>query len=339
MAEPAATHASALPADAWPVPRQDVLGNRGGLLAWIEYAAARGLLGTLSRLPEAPREALVSAFARLAHAADRSHSDAARTFLRQALGDDLSDEDVEARVRQSWRHFLRVTIENAGFPHRVDLAHLDRHLESVELHPDVERVRRERTGCLFVTGHIGDWEAGSAVLAWLGFRPLYVVAKPPRNRPLSRHLQDVREERNLRVLPRRGAMQHAGPILRAGGALALVLDQRSQMRAVMAPFFGRLARCDRSAGVLVRRLRVPVIVGACYRAGPWRWRMRLPCVIQPEDFAGASPEAVATRINRELETLIRAAPEQYFWLHDRYRGAGAVVDEADGEDPTEDPGT
>jgi lauroyl/myristoyl acyltransferase len=48
-------------------------------------------------------------------------------------------------------------------------------------------------------------------------------------------------------------------------------------------------------------------------------------VLQPRDFAGASPEEIATRINASLERLILARPEQYFWLHDRYRGADELT--------------
>jgi KDO2-lipid IV(A) lauroyltransferase len=329
----------------WPVPRQAVLGSRGGPLAWAESVAVRGLLALLTRLPDGPREAFVAGAARVARALDRSHSDAARAFLRQAFPG-IGAEDLERRVLEAWRHFLRVTIESSGFVRRVPYARLGEHVESVEAHPEVEALRRERRGCILVTAHLGDWECGAAVLPWMGFDPLYVVAKPPRNRPLSAHLQRAREARGLRALPRRGAMQHARTILRAGGHLAMLLDQRARTRPVLAPFFGRMARCDRSAGVLIRRLRAPVIVGAAFRVGPWRWRVRIPTVIRPEEVAGLAPAEVAARINRELEALIRSAPEQYFWLHDRYRGAegaAAAQDEAgageDGEDggPEEEP--
>jgi lauroyl/myristoyl acyltransferase len=134
-------------------------------------------------------------------------------------------------------------------------------------------------------------------------------------------MQHSREARGLRVLPRRGAMQHAPTIIKAGGTLAMLLDQRARTRPVFAPFFGRLARCDRSAGVLLRRLRAPAVIGACYMEGPWRWRVHFHDVLHPRDLAGKSPEEIATTINTVLERLIRAAPEQYFWLHDRYREA------------------
>lgn len=305
----------------WPVPPQEVLGARGGALAWLEYAAARGLMGVLSRLPDGPREAFIDGFARLAMRVDRSHSNAAREFLRAAFGPTLVGDALEARVLQAWRHFLRVTIESSGFSHRVSFERLGQHLDEVVLHPDAERLRAQKKGAIFVTAHLGDWEAGSAALAHLGFDPLYVVAKPPKNRPLSAHLQDLREARGLRVLPRRGAMQHASQILRGGGYMAMVLDQRARLRPVLAPFFGRMARCDRSAGVLMRRLRTPILVGACFRTGPWRWRVKIPTVIHPDELAGASPEDVVTRLNREFEARILEVPDQYFWLHDRYRGA------------------
>lgn len=314
----------------WPVPRLEVVGTRDGFLAELECLLARGALGGLARLPRATRETVVSALARLAKTFDRGHSEAARAFLRQAFGATIDARELERRVLDAWKHFLRVTIESEGFTRHVDVTRIREHFE-LEAPPDFDRVRASGKGAILVTLHLGDWECGSAILPWLGFDPLYVIAKPPRNKPLSVHLQRLREARGLRVLPRRGAMKHAAAILASGGSLAMLLDQRARTRPAMAPFFGRQAACDRSAGVLVRRLKSPVMVGAIYRLEPYHWRAVVSRVFWPEDMAGRSPEAVAALLNAEFETLIRRAPEQYFWLHDRYRGA--VESDAD---PDED---
>ncbi|MBL8859699.1 MAG: lysophospholipid acyltransferase family protein [Planctomycetes bacterium] len=303
----------------WPVPRVDVHGTRDGVFAWIEARAALGAMSAVDRLPGSLREFAIGGIARTAKLFDRSHTNAARVFLRQALGD-IDERELDARVLTAWKHFLRVVIGSAAFDRHVDQTRVLDHY-SLDLAPHVKELFASKQGRIIITGHLGDWESGAAVLPWIGCDPCYVIGKPPRNKPLSVRLQNAREARGLRVLPRRGAMQHAPTIIKAGGTLAMLLDQRARTRPVFAPFFGRLARCDRSAGVLLRRLRAPAVIGACWMDGPWRWRVSFHDVLEPRDLGGLAPEEISTRINGVLERLIRAVPEQYFWLHDRYRGA------------------
>ena len=213
------------------------------------------------------------------------------------------------------------TVETEGLDRRIDRARVLEHC-TIEMCEDARAVLAQRRGAILVTGHIGNWEAASLFLPWIGFDPLYTVAKAPSNRPLSMHLQKKRERRGLRLLARRGAMGDAAAIIRAGGSLAMLLDQRARKKPVIAPFFGRPARCDRGAGVLLRRMSAPVFFGVCSRTPRrWHYRLKLGPVWQPESIAHERPEEIARRINAEFERMILAAPEQYFWLHDRYRGA------------------
>jgi lauroyl/myristoyl acyltransferase len=62
--------------------------------------------------------------------------------------------------------------------------------------------------------------------------------------------------------------------------------------------------------------------------------VHIPTVIHPEELVGADPDAIVGRLNREFETRILEMPDQYFWLHDRYRDAGPAALEEAG-DPTE----
>ena len=125
-------------------------------------------------------------------------------------------------------------------------------------------------------------------------------------------------------VPREGAMRSVPAIVRAGGGVVLFLDQRGRKKPILADFFGRPAHSDRSAGVLVRRVGAPLVVLACYATEcPWRYRMVFQRIVTPEELSGSSPAQVMAIINREMEVLIRRHPEQYFWLHDRYKGAPA----------------
>jgi len=306
---------------AWPVPWESVAGERGGPRARLEYAAYRAVVGGALGLPRGLRERLIGGVARLVRAVDRRHTAAARRFVRQALGDDLDDADVERRVLTAYRHLLRLALEGEELVRAVSLADVERHFD-VELSAEAEAVRRAGGGSIFVTPHVGNWEASVLMMPRLGFTPFYAIAKPIKNRYLSMAAQRSRERGGVRLLSRKGAMRSVPTIVRAGGSVGMLLDHRGKGRSVVAPFFGRPALCERAAGVLLRRLRAPVLVGACYLTErPLHYRLVVTEVIRPEELQDASLEEAAARVNRAQEALILARPEQYFWLHDRYRKA------------------
>jgi len=300
----------------------ELLGKNNGLAAWVQYAAARGILGGISRMPRGLKELYVSILALLARRFDARHSDAARAYLRQALGcaaaEGLAGPDIEARVLTAWRHFLHVSVDAAAFDRKVGadpLAHVE-----VERCEGLDELIASDTGGLLVSPHLGDWEAGSAFLGHLGFDPLLAIAKPPRNRPLSRYLQRMRARRRVTFLPRRGGIDLAAEGLKTGSWLLVLLDQRPRKGDVTAPFFGRPARTERSAGVLARRQRLPIVYFHCLKTDePFRYRMRFTRIVTSEEVRSLSIEELATLSNQEAERAILGCPEQYFWLHDRFR--------------------
>lgn len=304
----------------WPIPWAPVAGTRTGVFAWLESVLAEGTLGGLSRLPAGAQDALVGAMARIARRVDARHSEAARRFIAQALPH-LDEGEREALVLQSWRHFITTLLRNVAFDRKVPAAtRLDHYV--TDFSPAVQDIVDREAACIAVTAHVGDYDAGAAFFPAAGFRRFYAVTRPPKNKPLSVSTQRLREGRGYRILHRRGAFGDIAKIVGAGGSVALLLDQRPHGNALIAPFFGRMAPCERGAAVLLRRLRVPVIIGACYTTDvPYRYRMFFHTVLQPDDLKGASPEEIVTRVNAEMERLILRHPEQYFWLHDRFRDA------------------
>jgi KDO2-lipid IV(A) lauroyltransferase len=295
------------------------------VLAWLEYAALRGLTAVISHLPFALQDLLARGLARVATVVDRRHSEAGRRYLEQAFGAELTVERREALLRSSWRHLFLGFLEAERFEQKVvRAADPASHFEVVAC-DDLERVRASGTGAIMIACHVGAWEAMSFWVANAGFRPFYAVARAPKNRPLSIHMQRTREARGLRILNRKGAVQGIQRVVAAGGYVGLLLDQRAKGRTVLAPFFGRPAQCERSVAVLMRRLKVPVVFTACYRTErPFYYESHVPRVLWPEDIQGMSPEEILTEINREYERMILARPEQYWWIHDRYRNAPAA---------------
>ncbi|MEO0650161.1 MAG: hypothetical protein AAFZ65_05740 [Planctomycetota bacterium] len=289
-------------------------------LAFVVYVLFRGLLGTFARLPWAFSEGLVNVLSFLAVRVDRRHTEAARDFIRTAFPE-LDRAAVEARVRESYRHFARVALESHRMLVRVPLDRLREHY-TYEFVGEARELLDRREGLVIASAHVGNWEAGTIGMHALGTHEFYGVAKPVKNNFISRFVYRSRERRGVFILPRRGAMTAAPKIVGGAGILALLLDQRARVKPVIAPFFGRPARCDRSVGVLLRRLDAPVLLSVCYRTErPMHFRFVCGPVIPASELSALNPVQVSTRINQELERMIRVAPDQYFWLHDRYKDA------------------
>ena len=321
MAEAAPAPSTAVAAGEWPLPWQEVAGPHDGARAHLEYVLARGGLEAMARLPHAAQRALVGMLGRVARRVDRRHARAAREFLETALGPGLTAERREQLVLASFRHLVRVTLEQVQFERRVVQDDFLAHFE-VALCDDARRVLAERRPVVLVSGHLGSWEALLALAPRLGMRPFYGVSRPPENRPLSLYAQRMRERWGVRLLHRHGAVRSIVQALGAGASVGMLIDQRARRKTVLAPFFGRLAHCERAVPVLLQRARVPVLVGGCAMLGePFRYKAEISRVLWPEEFAGAAPERVLAGLHAELERMILAQPEQYLWLHDRYRKA------------------
>ena len=301
---------------------EELLGSRNGVTAWAQYFAARAFLGGVSRLPFGLQTRLVGGLARVARRLDVRRSDAARRYLQRALGcaelERQGSAGIEARVLGAWRYFLQLSVDVAAFDRQMGEAPFDR--VTVERCEGLDELLKSGGGGLLISPHIGDWEAAGVFLGHIGFDPLLAIAKPPRNRPLSRYLQKMRKNRHLTVLPRRGGIETAKEGLRTGSWLLMLLDQRPGMGEVMAPFFGGQARTERSAGVLARRQRLPLVFFHCLKTEePFHYLLRFTRVVSAEEVRSLTVEELATLANQEAEKAILGCPEQYFWLHDRFK--------------------
>jgi KDO2-lipid IV(A) lauroyltransferase len=300
----------------------DTLGSRNTLGAWVEYAAYRLAIGGLSRMPFAWQRAAANLVAWAGTRFERRHSEPGRRYIVQALGGELDDQAIEALLVASWRHLTTVVLEDAAFNRRVLASGRLRDHFEVHLSDEVKAARDQGRGGFFLTPHVGMWEVMPAIAMALGFRPGFVVARPPKNRPISRHTQRQREMRGFELIHPNGAVAGIKTAIDAGGWVGLLLDQRARGKTVVAPYFGKRVRCLRTVPVLVRRLGRPVIFGACYRTErSLHYRLVADRVLWPDQLREGDLEGTAALINRELERLIRAAPDQYLWLHDRFRGA------------------
>lgn len=317
-----------LPQGGWPVEVPPFRDERFRSL-WHRflYHAMRAAQRTVYVMPSPVRSGIVNSLAFFGRIFDRRHTEAARDYISTALPD-ASPAEVERLIRQAWRHLLRMAVVSEGVSARIMGKRLGDHYD-IYMCPEAEEIVASSASAIFVTAHAGYWEASCPGVIGLGVPPAYAIGKAPRNDFVAQHIQEMRESQGMRLIPRNGAMSAVPAALRANAIVGMLLDHRPRQKPVYAPFFGRPAACDRSAGVLLRRVKVPLVFYGCYSVPgtdplkSWRFDLRFPRVIQPEELAGLGPEEIAAAVNRELEGLILHQPDEVFWLHDRFKGAPA----------------
>lgn len=185
----------------------------------------------------------------------------------------------------------------------------------------VEAALAEGAGVVLVSGHLGNWEVAGAVLAALGL-PLDVVAQVQRNPLFNRELVRTRERMGMVMIPRGEAVRRGLRTLRQGRILALVADQNAGRGGIFVDFFGVRASTARGPALFALRSGAPVFFLGVHRLPGWRARYRITLEPIPAN-PSADPEEETQRLTAAhtamLQRYIEAAPEQYFWLHRRWK--------------------
>ncbi|HVS38555.1 MAG TPA: lysophospholipid acyltransferase family protein [Gemmataceae bacterium] len=285
------------------------------------YLAVRVLLCAVQMLTLPTARRLAGVLAWLAYHIDRRHRLVADDNLKHAYAGQLNDRERDRMVRGVYRHFVSVLVEIAHLPRMLNPNTWRRYVTLENGRAIVEGLLCGRP-LLFVTGHFGNWELGGYVLGLLGFQT-YAIARKLDNPHLNAFLlHRIRERTGQKILYKDGDFDRIQAALASGGAVATLGDQDAGARGQFVDFFGRPASTHKAVALLALEFNTPMVVIGMPRVGqPMRYRIVAEEVILPEEYAGRpdAVRAITQRFTAALERLARRAPEQYFWLHRRWK--------------------
>jgi KDO2-lipid IV(A) lauroyltransferase len=291
----------------------------------VEYAAYRLVRGVIRLLPHGAARWPGRRLGELAWAIDGRHRRVARENLAAALPD-LDRRRRGRLVRDCFRHFGAMLLDVLSAS-RLDLVGLCRRL-TIEGWEHVLAAQQQGRGILFITAHLGAWEiAADALGTYAG--QLHVVGRPLDNPLLDRELGRLRGRFGNRLLAKRGALRGLVRVLGAGENAGLLIDQRPGPRqGIEVPFFGRPAATTPAVASLSLRFGAPVVPVHVYPEPGGRYRLLVRPPILPDQAGGLEGDravaALTARYTAELEEEIRRLPEQWLWMHRRWRGSGPV---------------
>jgi KDO2-lipid IV(A) lauroyltransferase len=267
--------------------------------------------------------------ANLAYRMDRRHRAVADDNLHLAFPE-LGQSEREALVRSTYAHFTTMVVEMIRLPRSLRPANVEHYFHWADPQ-DLERAwgwGRSGRPLLLLTGHFGNWEVLSYVFGMGGCRG-GIVARRLDNPFLQRLLGDLRRKTGLTLLDKNRDYQQMLDILERGGGLGLLGDQDAGPRGLFVDFLGRPASTSKSIAVLSLQFGAPILVLGAARVGhPLRYVIYLEDVILPEDYQDRrdATRAITLRYTQALEHMIRRHPEQYFWLHRRWKSQPRVRD-------------
>jgi len=284
---------------------------------YVAYALVRGLLRIVSH---SSARKLGGGLGAIAHLLLRSRRRVAEENMRLAMPE-LTESEVRRMAKKSFRH-LGVAFSDPLSASRFDAEEFCRRL-TLEGFEHLQAAEAKGKGVFVMSAHLGCWEAAAHVVG-LYQGPMDVVGRPLDNPYLDKDLASLRARFGNRLLNKRKAARGILRVIRDGGRVGILIDQRSPDEdAVEVPFFGRPCRTSAALARMSMRTGAPVVPLFGTPLPDGKYRVVFREAVEPEEGGDSRDgEAVARLTTRYMEVVereIRQQPELWMWLHRRWR--------------------
>lgn len=278
----------------------------------LEYALFRAVEGVLGMASLGTVARAGSLLGLAAWALSPKHRRLVRRNLRIATATATEAPDEATLDRMVRETFIRAGANMLGSQRAATLptAELREHIEYEGMEHVLTPLNAGR-GVVLVWSHMGNWEVLAQLIREVGEN----IRGGPIYRPLENPLLD---ELTVQRRTQQGAVlfnKHdgfLGPVglLREGGVVTVMTDQRAGGHGELCPFFGRLSSCTPLPALLARRTGSAMVTLSITTIGTGRWKLR----VRPVPEKAKTPEVL-----RHLETAMRDQLTDVFWFHDRWR--------------------
>ena len=295
---------------------------RNPVADYAVYIAVRVAVCVLQAVPLRIAIGFGRCLALLAYRVDRRHREVARDNLRHAFPERCADAvECDRLVRACYTHFCTMMVEIAWIPRRMHLHNwrsfgTPSHFERI-----VVPVLGDRP-VLLVTAHYGNWEVAGYVTGVVGIKSS-AIARDLDNPHLDRFLRKFRQKTGQAILSKTGDFDRITAVLASGGIIATLGDQDAGPKGMFVEFFNRPASTHKAVALLAMQHDAVMVVLGVPRIGtPMKFALDVEEVIDPRDYSGGRSDAVRAmtlRFTKAIERMVRRHPEQYFWLHRRWK--------------------
>jgi KDO2-lipid IV(A) lauroyltransferase len=293
-------------------PRDSFLDSR--VYALIELAVL-----VLNLLPAGLARWIGRAGGRMLWRLDRRHRKQVLRHMDIAFRNEKTRAEKEDLCRRYFEHTGLAVVEFARV-RQITKENVDEIADLSELKKFDELLARKQ-GLLCVPAHHGNWELCGYTVSLKGY-PLKSVARPLDNPLVNDLVRTIRETSGNEIIEKWKVLWKLKKLLDKGGIVTMSVDQNGGVGGLFVPCFRTLASTVTSPAELHLVTGVPIIVATMNRkADGIHHVLRVWDVIEhprSEDHA-ADVKAVITRVNAAVEKAVREYPEQWLWVHKRWK--------------------
>lgn len=245
--------------------------------------------------------------------------------IQQVFGEILSPIEQKKLALAFYSHLL-TSCKEALFLRFLSEKSLCNKVD-VKGHERLLEIAAQGRGVLVLTGHFGNWEFAplGGILNFKAFQgQFHFIRRTLGNKFIERILFRRYYRAGLNVIPKKNSLMQVCEALEKNHAVVFVLDQHASLAnrdGVAVEFFGKKAGTYRSLASLARHTGIPVVPAAGYRQPDGRHVLEFFPALKWEEF-DSSQEAIyqnTLAYNKALEAIILAHPEQWMWLHKRWK--------------------
>jgi KDO2-lipid IV(A) lauroyltransferase len=228
---------------------------------------------------------------------------------------------IRAIAKASMRNLMYLAVEVLFTTRLITPGRWRRHIKLTNMAETIRLLAERESGFVMATPHFGNWEVVGYMMATLGF-PVVAVARPLDNPYVNDYMMSVRENTGMSILYKKGATQSMDEIIESKGIIGFIPDQDAGRKGVFVDFFGRQASTYKSVALMAITHNVPLIVGYGKRLDEeYHFEIGIQRIVYPREWTGKPDPLlwVTQEWTTAMEDVIRRAPEQYLWVHRRWK--------------------
>lgn len=237
--------------------------------------------------------------------------------IRIAYGNTKSEEEILNIARKSYHHFVLTILELLA-SRRQDIS---KNVDIIGRH-HITTALSEKKGIYVICCHMGSWEAmGSAFTRFVV--PAHVLVKKVGGGSMNRLVESLRKHNDFLTIKRQkkgDGFEAIKQVLADNHAVGFVMDQ-ARPGEPRLPFFGKPAKTNTSLAAIWRKIPAPIIPVYLTRNADGSKIMKIPPALNMQTTDDAAKDILdhSLLFNQTLESIIKECPEQYFWMHDRWK--------------------